>query len=111
VTCVTTFQRRGVSQAVTLERQADTQPDREFESIVYSELVDIASSLGWKSKKTYGISALRCAFEFGYKDLRDKANETGVLGKDKDRPKTNGSRTVELCPRALAVLKRQSSRL
>jgi integrase len=30
-----------------------------------------------------------------------------VLGKDKDRPKTNEVRTVELNPRALAVLKRQ----
>ena len=30
-----------------------------------------------------------------------------VLGRDKDRTKTKEDRTVELCPRALAVLKRQ----
>src|SRR5882757_3311636 len=50
--------------------------DRELESVVYSELVEIASSQGWKTKKTYnnGISSLRRAFEFGYKDLPDKAN-------------------------------------
>jgi integrase len=67
--------------------------DRELESVVYSELVEIASSQGWKTKKTYnnGISALRCAFEFGYKDLSGKANpaeglESFRLSK-KDRPK------------------------
>ncbi len=36
-----------------------------------------------------------------------KICETVVLGQDKDRTKTNEDRTVELCPRALAVLKRQ----
>jgi integrase len=30
-----------------------------------------------------------------------------VLGRDKDRTKNRDDRTVELCPRALAVLKRQ----
>jgi integrase len=159
--------------------------NRDFESVVYSELVEIASSQGWKTKKTYnnGISTLRRAFEFGYKDLPGKASpakglesfrltkkdrpkidpfsiqeaeklirgihhewgeaignfdefrfftglrqseemglrkaqcdlvkdtieisETVVLGQHKDRTKTNEDRTVELCPRALAVLKRQ----
>jgi len=158
---------------------------REFTSVVYSELVTIATSQGWKTKKTYnnGISPLRCAFDFGYKDHPDKSNpaegldsfrltkkdrpkidpftvqeaetlilkihsewgepignfdefrfftglrqseEMGlrtrdcnlekatieirqviVLGRDKDRTKTKEDRTVELCPRALAVLKRQ----
>jgi integrase len=30
-----------------------------------------------------------------------------VLGRQKDRPKNNEDRTVELCPRAFAVLQRQ----
>ncbi len=159
--------------------------NRDFESVVYSELVEIASAQGWKTKKTYnnGISALRHAFEFGYKDLPGKKSpadglesfrltkkdrpkidpfsiqeaeklirgihedwgeaignfdefrfftglrqseeiglraahcdlvngkieisEAVVLGQYKDRTKTNEDRTVELCPRALAVLKRQ----
>ena len=158
---------------------------REFKSITYSELVEIAGSQGWKTKKTYnnGISPLRCAFEFGYKDHRGTPNpaegldsfritkmdrpeidpfsiyeaeklilgvhdEWGeaqgnfdefrfftalrqseeislrvpncdlakgtikiervvVLGRDKNRPKNNEPRTVELCPRALSVLRRQ----
>jgi integrase len=159
--------------------------DREFESVLYSELVEIASAQNWKSKKTYNncTSPLRSAFEFGYKDLPGKTSpaaglecfrltkkdrptidpfsiheaetlirgihtewgeaignfdefrfftglrqseeiglrifncnlergtikvcETVVLRQDKDRPKTNEDRTVELCPRALAVLRRQ----
>jgi integrase len=158
---------------------------REFKSVTYGELVEIAGEQGWRTKKTYnnGISPLRCAFEFGYKDHRDIPNPaegldsfkitkidrpridpftiheaekiilgvhgefgeaqgnfdefrffTGlrqseeislqvaycdlakgtisiehvvVLGKDKNRPKNNEARTVELCPRALSVLKRQ----
>jgi len=159
--------------------------ERDFQSVKYSELVAIATAQKWQTKKTYnnGVSPLRCAFEFGYKDhpelsnpaegldcfritkkdrpkvdpftiveaerlirglhiewgeaignydefrfftgLRqseqigltvedcDLDNETieirhvVVLGRAKDRTKTNEDRTVELCPRALAVLKRQ----
>ena len=158
---------------------------REFKSVVYSELVKIAASQGWKTKKTYnnGISPLRCAFAFEYKDHPEKPNPaegldsfritkkdrpkidpftiheaerlirelhvewgepignydefrffTGlrqseeialrtldcnlekatieirqviVLAREKDRTKTKEDRTVELCPRALSVLKRQ----
>ena len=159
--------------------------EREFESVLYSELIEIASTQGWKSKKRYNncTSPLRSAFAFGYKDLPGKTSpaaglesfkltkkdrptidpftiqeaevlirgiheewgelignydefrfftglrqseqiglrttncdlvkgtikicESIVLKQDKDRPKTNEDRTVELCPRALAVLKRQ----
>jgi integrase len=158
---------------------------RSFKSVVYSELAELAGAQGWKTKKTYnnGISPLRCAFEFGYKDHPDKPNPAAgldtfrltkrdcpkidpftiqeaetlilgihvewgeaignfdefrfftalrqseeislrvqdcdlvkgtirihqvvVLGRDKDRPKNNEERIVELCPRALAVLTRQ----
>jgi hypothetical protein len=68
-------------------------PDREFESVLYSELVEIASAQGWKTKKTYNncISPLRNAFDFGYKDLPGKTSpaiglECFRLTK-KDRPK------------------------
>ena len=159
--------------------------EREFETVLYSELIEIASTQGWKSKKRYNncTSPLRSAFAFGYKDLPGKTSpaaglecfkltkkdrptidpftiqeaetlirgiheewgepignydefrfftglrqseeiglritncdltkgtikicESIVLKQDKDRPKTNEDRTVELCPRALAVLKRQ----
>jgi site-specific recombinase XerD len=116
---------------------------REFKSVVYSELVKIATSQGWKTKKTYnnGISPLRYAFAFGYKDHPEKPNpaegldsfritrkdrpkidpftiheaeslirgirQVIVLAREKDRTKTKEDRTVELCPRALSVLKRQ----
>lgn len=158
---------------------------RAFKSVVYSELVRVAAAQRWRTKKTYnnGISPLRCAFEFGYKDHPERPNPakgldslritkidrpkidpftvqeaeqlirgihtewgeaignfdefrffTGlrqseeislrqedcdlnkgtiqirrviVLGREKDRPKNNEARTVELCPRALQVLKRQ----
>src|SRR5256884_7724762 len=36
-----------------------------------------------------------------------RIHQVVVLGREKDRPKNNEERTVELCPRALAVLKRQ----
>jgi hypothetical protein len=67
--------------------------DREFESVLYSELVEIASAQGWKTKKTYNncLSPLRCAFDFGYKDLRGRANPAEGLEcfrlTKKDRPK------------------------
>ena len=159
--------------------------EREFETVLYSELAEIAATQGWTSKKTYNncTSSLRCAFEFGYKDLPGKTSpaaglecfrltkkdrpkidpfsiqeaetiirgiheewgeavgnfdefrfftglrqseeiglrvqncnltkgtikicEAVVLRQHKDRPKNNEDRTVELCPRALAVLKCQ----
>ena len=158
---------------------------REFKTVLYSELVQIAAAQRWKTKKTYnnGISPLRCAFEFGYKDHPHVPNPAGgldslritkkdlpkidpfsideaesiiaamhtdwgeaqgnydefrfftglrpseqiallvsdcdlvrrkisvtkarVMARDKDRTKTSEDRLVELCPRALAVLKRQ----
>jgi integrase len=158
---------------------------RDFKSVLYSELVQLAAGQGWKTKKTYnnGISPLRCAFEFGYKDHPHLPNPAGgldslrirkkdlpkidpfaideaeaiiaavhadwgeaqgnydefrfftglrpseqiallvsdcdlvrgkisvtkarVMARGKDRTKTSEDRLVELCPRALAVLKRQ----
>jgi hypothetical protein len=43
--------------------------ERSVLSVVYSDLQQIASSQGWKTKKTYnnGISPLRGAFGFEYK--------------------------------------------
>jgi integrase len=67
--------------------------DREFESVLYSELVEIASTQGWKTKKTYNncISPLRSAFDFGYKDLPGKTSPAAGLEcfrlTKKDRPK------------------------
>ena len=66
---------------------------REFLSVVYSELLAIAAEQGWKTKKTYnnGVSPLRCAFEFGYKDNPEKPNPEAGLDclriTKKDRPK------------------------
>jgi integrase len=59
---------------------------RLFSEVRYSELMKIADAHA-RSKKTYNnvISALRCAFDYG---------------------KTSTDRLVELCPRALQVLKR-----
>ncbi len=68
---------------------------REFTGVMYSELVQIAASQQWRTKKTYnnGISPLRCAFEFGYKDhpqLRDPAEGLDSLRiKKQDRPKVD----------------------
>ena len=157
---------------------------RLFEEIRYTELVKIADQHACK-KKTYNnvVSALRCAFSYGYADYPEKHNPaTGVrclritkkdrrpidpfsiyeaealiaaihmewgeaqgnyeefrfftgmrpseqiellvsdcdlaqgkvnitkarvMARDKDRTKTSVDRLIELCPRALAVLKRQ----
>ncbi|MBS0422623.1 MAG: DUF3596 domain-containing protein [Proteobacteria bacterium] len=159
--------------------------DRDFESIRYSDLAaEVDKYVHW-SKKRYNnvISVIRCAFEYGYRDLPDKRNPaegfktlkitkkdkdpvdpfpiaeaeqliaaihrdwgeaqgnydefrffTGlrpseeiallvsdcdldrgtvritkarVRNHDKDRTKNGDDRTIELCPRALEVLKRQ----
>ena len=157
---------------------------KRFLEVTYAELLDVATSQGWKTKKTYnnGLTPLRRAFEFGYKshlNLKNPAEnldnfkimkkdrppiepftvqevelivssihaewgeaignydefrfftglrpseqiafrlqdydakkgtifvrQTVVLGRDKDRTKTNEDRLMELCPRAHAVLKR-----
>lgn len=154
-----------------------------FFQIRYSRLVAIADAQTW-SRKTYnnGISALRCAFDFGYRDRplqenparnlrgarvrradrpridpfsmqdaesliaglhrdwgeaqgnydefrfftglrpseqialvlsdldlvngRVSINKARVLGVDRDHTKTREDRRIQLCPRALAVLKR-----
>jgi integrase len=69
--------------------------NRPFTEVVYSELVNIAFKQGWTTKTTYnnGISAVRCAFEFGYKDHPKEANPG--LGLEsfrilkRDRPKVD----------------------
>jgi hypothetical protein len=63
----------------------------ELESIVYSRLAAIAAAHTTK-KKTYNntVSALRCAFDFGYKDHPEKHNPASGLAtfriQKKDRP-------------------------
>ena len=65
--------------------------DEEFEGIVYSRLAGIAAAHTTK-KKTYNnvVSALRCAFDFGYKDHPEKHNPASGLTtfriQKKDRP-------------------------
>ena len=62
-----------------------------FEEVRYSRLAAIATG-HTKNKKTYNnvVSALRCAFEFGYKDHPEKHNPASGLGTlriaKKDRP-------------------------
>lgn len=63
-----------------------------IERIRYSRLAKIADTRKW-SKKTYNnnISALRCAFEYGYRDFPEKHNPATALKclriTKKDRPK------------------------
>lgn len=62
-----------------------------FAKIRYTQLVKIADGYQWK-KKTYNnvISALRCAFEYGYRDHPEKHNPASGLKcfriTKKDRP-------------------------
>ena len=62
-----------------------------FESIRYSRLARVADSYKW-SKKTYNntVSALRCAFEYAYRDFPEKHNPALALKclriTKKDRP-------------------------
>jgi integrase len=62
-------------------------------SVTYSDLVDIATSRGWKTKKTYNncVSPLRCGFEFRYKNYPQLMNPAAGLDcfriAKKDRPK------------------------
>lgn len=69
--------------------------EREFKNVVYSELVAITAAQQWQTKKTYnnGISPLRCAFEFGYKDHPELHNPADGLDSlritKKDRPKVD----------------------
>jgi len=62
-----------------------------FEKIRYSKLVKIADGYRW-SKKTYNnaVSALRCAFDYGYRDFPEKHNPASALKcfriTKKDRP-------------------------
>jgi integrase len=58
---------------------------------------------GLRQSEEIGLRVAQCDLVKGTVNIC----ETVVLGKDKDRTKTNEDRTVELCPRALAVLKRQ----
>jgi len=66
-----------------------------FLSVVFSDLAELASKQGWNTKKTYnnGISAVRCAFEFGYKDHPKKTNPAAGLESfrilKRDRPKVD----------------------
>ena len=65
--------------------------NRMFEEVRYSELMKIADSNS-KSKKPHNniISALRCAFEYGYRDTPEKHNPATGLKclriTKKDRP-------------------------
>lgn len=62
-----------------------------FESIRYSRLARIADGHKW-SKKTYNntVSALRCAFDYAYRDFPEKHNPAPALKclriTKKDRP-------------------------
>jgi integrase len=62
-----------------------------FFEVRYSELVSVVSAYRW-SKKTYNnaVSALRCAFDFGYRDMPEKHNPAESLMclriTKKDRP-------------------------
>jgi integrase len=62
-----------------------------FENIRYSRLARVADSYKW-SKKTYNntVSALRCAFEYAYRDFPEKHNPALALRclriTKKDRP-------------------------
>jgi len=49
--------------------------EKDFESVRYTDLLSVADGHLW-SKKTYNnvISVVRCAFEFGYRDLPEKRN-------------------------------------
>jgi integrase len=49
--------------------------NKDFESIRYSDLSEVANDFVW-AKKTYNnaISVIRCAFEYGYRDLPEKRN-------------------------------------
>jgi len=75
-----------------------------FDEIRYSELAKIANAYQW-SKKTYNnaISVVRCAFDYGYRDHPEKHDP--ALGLTWLRM-TKKDRDVELCPRALEVLRR-----
>jgi integrase len=97
-----------------------------FSQVSYSRLIAIADGHSW-SKKTYNntIGVLKRAFEFGYRDppvhekqialvLSDielaqgfiSVNKARVSGVDRDKTNTSEDRRVQLCPRALSVLRR-----
>ena len=69
-----------------------------FEDVVYSRLATIAAE-HTTNKKTYNnvVSALRCAFAFGYKDHPEKHNPALGLNTlriaKKDRPRSILSRS------------------
>jgi integrase len=54
---------------------------RLFRVVIFSDLLEIAVRQGWVSKKTYncGLTPLRCAFAFGYKDYLDAQNPAARL--------------------------------
>lgn len=54
---------------------------RLFREVIFSDLLEIAVRQGWVSKKTYngGLTPLRCAFAFGYKDYLDAQNPAARL--------------------------------
>lgn len=54
--------------------------EKDFESIRYTDLLGVADGRRW-AKKTYNnaISVIRCAFEFGYRDLPEKRNPAAGL--------------------------------
>jgi integrase len=68
-----------------------TVGDEVFEKIRYSRLAKVADSYKW-SKKSYNnaVSALRCAFDYGYRDFPEKHNPASALKclriTKKDRP-------------------------
>ena len=72
-----------------------TLGERPFKQVVYSDMIAVAAAQKWQTKKTYnnGISPLRCAFEFGYKDHPELHNPADGLDSlritKKDRPKVD----------------------
>lgn len=54
---------------------------RLFREVIFSDLLEIAVRQGWVSKRTYnsGLSPLRCAFAFGYKDHLNAQNPAAQL--------------------------------
>jgi len=54
---------------------------RLFREVTFSDLLEIAMRRGWVSKRTYngGLTPLRCAFAFGYKDHLNAQNPAARL--------------------------------
>jgi site-specific recombinase XerD len=78
-------------------RGRDTYPGHSHRVEAVGNFDEFRFLTGLRQSEEIGLRTGQCTI---------KICETVVLGQDKDRPKTNEDRTVELCPRALAVLER-----